>query len=258
MELSIIKLGAVLSAAWLMSFSLMQAQTMQIGASQQQAIKGDDAGNRYTRVWVSGEAIVNAQPDTAIITVGVVTQEATALAAQQSNATKTDGVIRAAKQAAGENAEIKTSNYSLSPQYVYKPNETPRISSYQASNSVMVTLRDLRKVGAVIDAASEAGANNINGIAFTLRNDTAAREQALKDATRAGVAKAKTLAEALGGRFVRIVEVREASVSRPPIRPLNSGLMARASIANAPTPIETGSLEIRSEVELIAEVDTER
>src|ERR1051325_10268448 len=124
-----------------------------------------------SKVLVTGDSIVQAQPDTAIVTIAVVTQARAALEAQQQNAAKSDAVVRALKSAAGAGAEIKTSGYSLQPQRVYKENQPPSIVGYEARNSVTVTLSDLTKVGAVIDAASQAGANDVSGISFTLRKD---------------------------------------------------------------------------------------
>ena len=163
-----------------------------------------------TRVSVTGEAKVQAQPDTAIITIAVVTQNASASEAQAENASRSEAVIRAVRAAAGANAEVQTSGYSLQPQYAYKQNESPTITGYTARNSVIVTMSDLQRVGAVIDAATRAGANNIDNLAFTLRKDRPARDQALTDATREAISKAQLIAQALGGRVVRIVEVQES------------------------------------------------
>ncbi len=217
------------------------------------------AGNPsdVTRVSVNGEATVQAQPDTAIITIAVVTQNASASEAQAENASKTDAVVRAVKAAAGAGAEVKTSGYSLQPQYVYQQNETPTITGYNARNSVLVTTGELTKVGGVIDAAVRAGANNIDNLSFTLRRDQPARNQALTEATRNAVSKAQTLANALGGRVVRIVEVQEGG---PPIILARQAEFGRASaaMADTATPIEVGALDIRSQVQLIAEVETKK
>ncbi|MGH9959930.1 MAG: SIMPL domain-containing protein, partial [Pyrinomonadaceae bacterium] len=83
------------------------------GAQNQQVTGGES--KRLTRVVVSGDSIVRAQPDTAVITISVVTQSKQALAAQQENATRTEAVVRALKAAAGAGAEVKTSGYSLQP-----------------------------------------------------------------------------------------------------------------------------------------------
>ena len=220
--------------------------------------EGGSGGNQnesrgITKVLVSGDSIVQAQPDTAILTVSVVTQGRSALDAQQENANKSDAVIRALRNAAGSGAEIKTSGYSLQPQRVYKENQPPTISGYEARNSVTVTLSDLTRVGAVIDATAQAGANDVAGISFTIRKDRPARDQALAEATREAVGKAQVIATALGGRVVRIVEVQEEGVERP--RPMYEGTMQMMKTASAPTPIEIGTLDIMSRVQLIAEIE---
>ena len=89
---------------------------------------------------VIGDSIVQAQPDTAIVTISVVTQGRRAIDAQQENAAKTDAVVRALKAAAGAGAEVKTSGYSLQPMRVYKEGQPPTISGFEARNSVTVTI----------------------------------------------------------------------------------------------------------------------
>jgi uncharacterized protein YggE len=222
------------------------------GAMQATTVKS----NGTARVVVSGDATVHARPDTANVTVAVITQGQTALAAQQENARRTDAVVRAVKTAAGAGAEVETSGYNLQPQYTYRQNEPPLIQGYQARNSVNVTLSDLTRVGTVVDAATSAGANNVDGISFTLRHDKTARDQSLAEATREALRKAQIMAQALGGRVARIIEVQEASANRPvPI--YKTETMARAGADNfTPTPIEIGTLDIRSQVTLVAEITT--
>src|SRR5690349_3595950 len=221
---------------------------------QQTATTGSADTRRVTRVNVVGDSLIQAQPDTAILTISVVTQARNALDAQQQNATKTDAVVRALKAAAGSGAEIKTSGYSLQPQRVYKEGQPPTITGYEARNSVTVTLSDLTKVGAVIDAAAQAGANDFSNVAFTLRQDRQARDRALSEATQVAVSKAKVIATALGGRLVRIVEVQEEGFQQRPPVPVYQveTYMAKQSVA---TPIEVGALDISSKVQLIAEVE---
>jgi uncharacterized protein YggE len=212
------------------------------------------SGKRATRVVVSGDAVVQAQPDTAILLISVVTQNRNALEAQTANAAKADAVIRAIKAAAGAGAEIKTSGYSLTPQRIYKEGQPPTITGYEARNMVSVTLDELNRVGAVIDAASQAGANNVDGISFTLRKDRPARNEALSEATREAIAKAQVLAQALGGRVVRILEVQESgTIPRPLYQSYEATDAVRVAQA---TPIEVGTLDIRAQVQLIAEIET--
>jgi uncharacterized protein YggE len=218
--------------------------------------QGGSGGNQnesrsFTKVLVTGDSIVQAQPDTAIITVSVVTQGRRALDAQQENARQSEAVVRALKGAAGAGAEVKTSGYSLQPQRVYKEGQPPTITGYEARNSVTVTIGDLTRVGSVIDAAAQAGANDVAGILFTLRRDRPARDQALADATREAVSKAQVIAQALGGRITRIVEVQEEGFERPrPLYELQTMKMTAAS-----TPIEVGTLDITSRVQLVAEIE---
>jgi len=208
---------------------------------------------RMTLVTVSGDARLSVEPDTAMVTISVVTQNPSAIEAQQGNASRTTAVITAVKAAAGAGAEIKTSGYALIPQRVYKQNEPPTISGYEARNSVNVTLADLTRVGPVIDAAAKAGANNIDGVSFSLRQDQNARGRALAESTRAAMAKATTLAQTLGGRVVRIVSVSEGGTTPRPVIYAQQDSFART--ASVETPIESGTLDITAFVQLTAEIE---
>ena len=212
------------------------------------------ADKRVTRVIVSGDSLVQALPDTAILTISVVTQAKTAIDAQQQNAAQSDAVVRTLKTAAGAGAEVKTSGYSLQPQRIYRENQPPTITGYEARNTVTVTMSDLTKVGPVIDAAAQSGANDIGGVAFTLRKDRPARDEALALATREAISKAQVIAQALGGRVVRIVEVLEEGTVRP--RPTFEADMLRSAQKSVATPIEIGALDITGKVQVVAEVES--
>src|SRR3989442_842279 len=212
--------------------------------------------NRTTKVTVAGEAVARVEPDTAVLTVSVVTQSTQALNAQQENARKSETVAAAVKTTAGSGVEIKTSDYTLQPQYDYRDNRLPKIVGYDARNSVIVTMSDLKNVGAVIDAASRAGANSIDGISFVLRQTSPARGQALADATQQAMNKARSIAEALGGRVLRVVEENENSTVAG-VPELYESLKADSTLKQrVPTPIAAGLLSIRSNVQLIVEVES--
>jgi uncharacterized protein len=236
-----------------------QARTL--NPMQSGSLGGDSGGGaassaNTTRVVVSGDALVQARPDTATISVAVVTQGQSALTAQQENARRSEAMVRALKAAAGAGAEVETSGYTLQPQYTYRENQPPLIKGYEARNTVSVTLGDLTKVGPVIDAATAAGANTIDNLAFTLRRDEPARDEALAKATREALRKAQVMALALGGRVGRIIEVQEASVGRPV--PIYDARAMRGQIASKEmmqaTPVEIGTLDIRAQVQLVAEI----
>jgi len=90
---------------------------------------------QLTRVTVTGDADTQAPPDTAIVVLSVVTQNRAAFEAQQQNARKTEAVITAVKEAAGANAEVKTSGYSLQPERNYTGSRMPTIIGYEAKNT---------------------------------------------------------------------------------------------------------------------------
>ena len=213
--------------------------------------------NRTTKVTVAGEAMTKVEPDAAVIVISVVTQNTQAINAQQENARKSDAVANGVRSTAGANIEVKTSDYSLQPQYDYRDNRLPKIIGYDARNSVIVTMSDLKNVGAVIDAASRAGANSIDNVSFILRQTSPARGQALADATQQAMNKAQSIAQALGGHVLRVVEENEsATVAGAQVMEYQTALNYDATVRKAVTPITPGQLNIRSNVQLIVEIES--
>jgi len=211
--------------------------------------------NRTTKVTVAGEAFTKAEPDAAVLVLSVVTQSPQAITAQQENARKSDAVANAIKAIAGSNAEIKTSDYTLQPQYDYRDNRLPKIIGYNARNSVIVTMTDLKNVGAIIDAASKAGANSIDNVSFVLRQTSPARGEALSDATRQAMNKAQAIAQALGGRVSRIVEESESATVMEREMEYRENMQDTAT-RQTTTPIASGQLNIKSNVQLIVEIES--
>jgi len=200
---------------------------------------------------VIGEASLNAQPDAAVMIFSVVTQSAQALEAQQQNASKSDAVIKAVKDAAGANAEIKTNAYNLQPQQDYRDNKLPKIVGYETRNSLMVTIGDLTKIGTVIDAASRAGANSIDRVSFILKDNSVVSGQVLAQATRQAMTKARSIAEAMGGRVARLVEEQET----PGLGAAGNMAYSDSLERQRETPIQAGPINVSSRVQLIVEVD---
>jgi len=212
---------------------------------------------RTTKVTVVGEAMTRVEPDAAVVVLSVVTQNAQALVAQQENARKSDAVANAIKTAGGSGAEIKTSDYTLQPQYDYRNNSLPKIIGYDARNRVIVTMADFKNVGAVIDAASSAGANSIDSVSFVLRQTSPARGQALADATQQAMNKARSIAQALGGRVLRVVEESEsATVAQEVEMSYASQTAGLSNRVQSVTPITPGQLSIKSNVQVIVEIES--
>lgn len=212
--------------------------------------------NRTTKVTVAGEATTKVEPDAAVIVISVVTQNAQAINAQQENARKSDAVTKTIKASAGANAEIKTSDYSLQPQYDYRDNRLPKIIGYDARNSVVVTMSDLNQVGAVIDAASRAGANSIDNVSFILRETSPARGQALADATQQAMNKARSIAQALGGKVLRVVEENESATVAGERGMEYTATLGYDMAKSRTPPITPGQLMIKSNIQLIVEIES--
>ena len=218
--------------------------------------------NRLTRITVVGDAQTKVAPDTAQITFSVVTQNTQALNAQQENAKKSEAVKMAVELiAADAKPEVKTSDYNLSPQQDYSK-DVPKISGYEVKNTVTVSIGNLSQVGAVIDAATKAGANSIEGIQFVLRENSPAQGDALALATRQAMTKAEAIAQSLNGKIVRVVESIEGGA---PVVPERDSYGSSNMAMNAPpakpmynTPVQAGSLNVHSQVILVVEVEISR
>jgi uncharacterized protein len=206
---------------------------------------------------VTGDAVVTAKPERAQIDVGVLTQEKQSQPAATQNAKQLDAVMGALHKLLGNDADIKTINYSLSPEYQYRPiGGKASVSSYTAINVVRVTVDDLDKVGPVIDAATQAGANHIESVQFTVRDPQALRSQALREAASKAKVSADALASALNLKVVRVLSVEE---SHDPDLPSNELMAAgpRPPDGAGPDPSQVaqpGSFSVTANVTLTVEV----
>jgi uncharacterized protein YggE len=204
---------------------------------------------------VSGSGQARVTPDEAHVRLGVVAQASTARAVQDQVNRTANAVLEAVRKLSIPAEDIQTSGLSLSPLYsqvVSKSgdNQPPRITGYQANNTVTIRVGDLAKTGPVIDAGLGAGANSLDGVDFGLRNDEAARAQALADAARTARAKAETLAKALGVRLGEILEIAEGGVSITPPPSPRYGMARMESASMAPTPVSAGQVGVEASVTL--------
>ncbi len=214
------------------------------------ALFGQEPAKLAHTIRASGEATISARPDRAEISVAVSNVSETAEAAAARNATQTAQVLDALRRALQGGGSLKTSGYSLSAEYQYEQGKAPRLSGYNATNSVQVTVDNLALVGKIIDTATQSGANSIAGVSFTLRDDTAVRSRALAQAALKARENAEAIANALHLRVLGVLEAQTADA--PIVRPLP---MARMKVmAESATPIETGTLDIRASIVVTLEV----
>jgi len=205
-------------------------------------------------VTASAEAVITAEPDQAEIDIGVVTQAKNAPDAARENAEKLARVMAEVKKLLGPGDEVKTASYSLNPNYRYPQGGKPEITGYTATNILRIKTSSLQNVGKFIDTAMQSGANNINRLIFTLKDEQAAQLQALRLASQKAKTKAEEMAAALGLKMVRVLSVTEGERGVRPIPiPMARGAQMEA-MAPAPTPVEAGTIEVRSTVTLTGEL----
>jgi uncharacterized protein YggE len=220
---------------------------------------GDAKDVEFPILTVAGTGQARVAPDEATVRLGVLAQATTAREAQNQVNRSAQGVLDAIRKAGIPPERIQTTGLSLNPQYAQgRADQGPRITGYQASNTVTVQVEDLAKVGPVIDAGLTSGANNLDGVDFGLRNDDAARAAALTGAVQSARVKAEALARALKVKLIEIVEVAEGGVSvSPPPSPFR-GRVALAAEAMATTPVSAGEVGVEASVTIRWRIEPER
>lgn len=210
---------------------------------------------RRATLTVSGEGTANAAPDMATLSSGVVSEGKTAREALDANSSAVAAMIAAIKARGVEPRDISTSGFSVQPRYAppKKDNpDAPNISGYQVNNTVTVRLRDLAKLGDLLDQLVSTGANQIGGIAFDIDDpaklEDAARVAAVKDARH----QAEIIAEAAGVRLVRVVSIAGEAGPRPIPRMM---MAAPALMKSDSVPVEAGETQIRAGVTLTYEIE---
>ncbi len=219
--------------------------TTAVGARAQAAA---DAGRMFdsTTVFLSGHGETKITPDEATITLGVQTQAPVAAQAMAENAARMGAVSAAVRRAGVAEKDIQTSNLNLTAQYAYNANEPARLTGYQASNDVTITVDDLSRLGPIIDAVTAAGANQINGVSFGLKDSSAAEDQARLAAVKALRAKAELYASATGYHVARLISLSESGGGPGRIQLQPMPMMARDAVAK--TPVAAGELTVSIDV----------
>lgn len=224
--------------------------------AQAQRVAIDAALHTSDRPYVqaTGEATVSIKPDRAVIDIGVVTQGTTAVASAEQNAKQTDAVLADLRRMLGVSDQLRTTSYSVRPNYQYpKPGASPTITGYTATNVVEVTLDDLTRVGKVVDAATQSGANKIQGLQFTLKNSQSLRSQALKEAAEQAKASAEAIASGLGVKVLRVLSAEE-SVPGEDFGMKKKALPPPPAPGVPATPIEVGTIDVDAFVILRVEI----
>ena len=199
-------------------------------------------------ITIGGTGTAYVAPDTAEITVGVVTEEADAARTHAENAAQTARVHNAVRALGVADRDIQTVHYDFSQRYDMRDGSRSEVIGYTAQNSVVITVRSLNNVGKIIDAALANGANRIDSLNFTASDTSAAKNEALTDAVHGAKEKAQAVASALGVRLVRIANVYADTQADMPRNENYMPMMMAKGASAAATPIAPGELSVTATV----------
>ena len=206
---------------------------------------------------VTGQAEMAVAPDRVELSFAVETTAERAAAAVTENARQSAAVAAALKPVLGPDDTVSTTRYTIDPRYEsLGPTErrAPRITGYVVQNAVRVQSRQVDKVGAMIDAASGAGANRIGSLEFSLARRTEVMRTALEQAGADARAQAESAAKGLG---VRLRGVVSASTVSPPIVVSRryEAMAMTAEARSAPTPVEPGQITVTATLQVTYEIE---
>jgi len=201
-------------------------------------------------ITVTGTGMVTLTPDIAYINIGVRSQDASASVALTANNTSAAAVIAAIKSAGVADKDIQTTNFSIYPQQQYDNNGVMTTLIYVVDNTVYVTVRDLTKLGGLLDATVRVGANTINSISFDLADKTDALSQARAAAVAEAKKQADELTSAAGVSLGDVQNISYYDSSAPyPV------MYDRAAMAGGGSvPVQSGSMQISTTVTIVYEI----
>ena len=211
------------------------------------------AEDRIPIISVSGEGIVEVPPDTATISVGVISRDRDATKVQAENSRIATNIINSITALGIERRNIRTGNYNFRQIYHNDENRRQIFDGYEVTNTVTITVNDLEKVGKVIDAALSNGANAVDSLNFGIRDREKFQSEALRLAVLDARKKAEIAASALGKVIVsvRSVSINSASIMAPRAEKM---MMMSNMDAAYETPIESGTLNCSASVHVEFEI----
>lgn len=204
-------------------------------------------------VSVAGSSRVTLVPDRVTFTIGVETMSVSVDDAVSLNNQKVASILAALKKGGAVDREIRTSNFSIYPQQRYEEGKPPRITGYQASNSITVTRSNPADAGKLLQAAISAGANNASGLSFLVSDDSKPRISGLQKAFEDARLKAQALASVSGRSLGRAMIISEGSVPFSPPRPMMA-MESKVSAQSAEVSVQPGSEEVQFTVSVTFEL----
>jgi len=212
-------------------------------------------------ITVSDKGEIYAKPDLALTTFSVVTEAKTVAQAMSQNTEKMNAIIDEMKKQGVDEKDLKTISFNIYPRYEYRrtteiipyPPGTRVLVGYEVSQSLQVKIRDMTKIGQIIEGATEAGANQVGDLQFTIDKQDELKEQAREEAITKAKDKAKEIASQLGINLVRVTNFSETSIV-PRYYGLEKAMALGGGEAEAPE-IETGENKIEVTVSITYEIN---
>ncbi len=218
------------------------------------AVTASSAPSSQTRTLnVTGQGVVYLAPDIAYINIGVHTENPSASDAVAENNLQAQQLIETLRKSGIDPKDIQTTNFSISLNYNYSPEGTRGDSFYVVENTVLVTVRDLSKIGALLDAAIKAGANNVYGIQFDIADKTEAAKKARGEAFKNAQQQAEEIAKLSG---VTLGNIQSISFSESYTSPYSLvGRGGGGGMAAMPeVPVQSGQLSVTVTVNVTYEI----
>jgi len=211
-------------------------------------------------IMVTGNGEAAAAPDQAVVRLGASAQTNEAEASHARVSEIMQKALEAIEKVGVPRRAMRTTGLTLQPVYASErtpnPGEGPRVTGFRAANTIQITLDDPKLVGKVIDAGIAAGANELQGITFGLKNDLAQRTAALTSAAQEARVKAQTLAKALDLELGAIREVSEGGVHVVPQNEYFGGARMMAAQGGIRTPVEPGEVRVQASVTIHYDLGT--
>ncbi|MCX8007464.1 MAG: SIMPL domain-containing protein [Coriobacteriia bacterium] len=228
---------------------LALAATVALAGCQTKVVSESDAQPPNT-VSARGTGTALGAPDQAEMSFGLTVNRKDARSALADASAAAKKVAAAVKKAGIPADDIQTQNVSVYPQYSSEGKDRPpTVTGYSANISVRVRMRDIEKIGAVITAATDAGATEISGPSFSLSEDAPVAAEAIEKAVSDARRRANAMAEAAGKAVGEVLSISEAAVTAPPVYGDYYGRSAAADV-----PIEPGQIDVTAQVVVVFEL----
>jgi uncharacterized protein YggE len=210
-------------------------------------------GTATRTITATGEGKVYVTPDIAYIYIGVHTESDSVGSALSDNNSQAQAVANTLKELSVDPKDIQTSAFNVSPQQQFDKNGQPTKTVYVVDNTINVTVRDLSKLGAILDAVVKSGANNITGISFDVKDKATAIAEARKLAIQDGKSQATDMASAAGVTLGDLQTLNVYASSGPvPVYEGKGGAGTVSVASNVPT--ASGQMVITMEASMVYEI----